>query len=278
MKGRDRRVGRYGAVALALALLAPGLALISPSPAAATTRTVSGTVICPSGQAVQGVWVQSSTGGSRFATWFGFPKLTNAAYYSAPIAFSGSSTSIELRVGCGGDAAQWRATEDSKPAALGSANRVLNVSCSSPSARGYGNRDSCTWAPKGSTAGGNQGDAGFCTWGALHQWRLATGYYPNFAPADAIDFDERAQQRGYRVTRAPSRRSIVVFNTGTFGHVGWVTNVRRVSGKIYVDYIDMNGGPWVNAAEGITTDFDEFKNRTREWTAAVNWRFIQASP
>lgn len=270
---------RFGAALVMAGLLASVLVIRAPEPAAAATRTLSGTVTCPGGQAVQGVWVQSSKGGSKFASWFPFPGLTNAASFSTSIAFSGTSTSIELRVGCGGKKSAWRATEDSKPATLGGANRVLNVSCASPAARPYGNRNSCTWAPKGWTTGANQGSAKYCTWGALHRWFGATGYYPNLAPGDAIKFDDNAQARGYRVTRAPSRRAIVVFNTGTFGHVGWVTNVRRTSdGKIWIDFNDMNGGAIVDHARGITTDFGVFKNRSRQWTSSVNWRFIQATP
>jgi surface antigen len=70
---------------------------------------------------------------------------------------------------------------------------VLNASCSSPSARPYGNRNSCAWAPKGATAATNQGEARYCTWGALDKWHTAAGYYPNLAPGNAIDFDERAR-------------------------------------------------------------------------------------
>src|SRR5690348_3319948 len=57
----------------------------APQAGAAATITISGTVACDYGHAVEGVWVQSSGGGSGFASWQAVPGFTPApwvAFYS----------------------------------------------------------------------------------------------------------------------------------------------------------------------------------------------------
>lgn len=254
---------------LALAIVA---STVAAPPAGAATPTVSGSVSCSNGQPVRGVWVQSSAGGSKWASWWAFPGRPTEAYFSASLSFGATSSSIQLHVGCGGTTSSWWST-NLTPTISVSSSRTVNASCSSTQS---GRRTSCTFPPKGQTTTYNQGIAGYCTWGAYDKWRAATGYYPNIG-GNAIAMDDNAAAKGWRVTTMPAKRAMIVFNTGTFGHVGWVTNIRRSStGKVLIDIVEMNYGSWVDAANGITTGFNKFSTRTVDWNPS-NQRFIQAT-
>jgi hypothetical protein len=79
--------------------------VLSLAPAAqAAAPTISGNVTCANGKAVVGVWIQSTGGGSKFASW----RKTSAttASYSAQVS-THLPTGISLHVGCGGSAAKW---------------------------------------------------------------------------------------------------------------------------------------------------------------------------
>lgn len=242
------------------------------SPAAAASPALSGVVTCTNGMRVQGVWVQSSAGGSKWAAWYPMPGRPTSAVFSTTLTFGPGSSNVELHVGCGRNAdGSWWSTKLT-PAIAVSGARTLNAVCD---ARSGGRSVSCSFPPSGPATSRNLGDSGYCTWGAYEQWRGATGYYPNIG-GNAAAMDDNAAAKGFRVTDVPQARAMIVFNRGTFGHVGWVTGIRRDgAGQLVIDYIDMNGGSWVDQAKGTTTDFNRFVARSTKWEPSVQ-RFILA--
>ena len=125
-------------------LLSIGLVFaISPAAQATTSLTMSGSVACAGGQPVEGVWVQSSGGGSKFAGWRA--TSSTAASYSATIS-TAVPTVISLHVGCGGSASSWNSDNRTPPTYGISGNYQLNVtSCNSPPR-------TCTWATANAAA------------------------------------------------------------------------------------------------------------------------------
>lgn len=99
-----------GIVALGVTISA-----LSALPAQAAGPTISGKVACANNQHVEGVWVQSSGGGSKFASWK--PTGTATASYSTTISTK-LPTSISLHVGCGGSTKSWK-SDNFSPAIVG---------------------------------------------------------------------------------------------------------------------------------------------------------------
>jgi len=88
---------------------------------------------------------------------------------------------------------------------------------------------------------GNFGEScGNCVWWAWHEaccnWDVALEWC-----TDARTWDEYARDNGYDVGTAPEVESIFVRDAGTWGHVGWLTEVYPDGG---FDTTEMNcGGP-----------------------------------
>lgn len=264
---RTRRLPRR--LAWVVAIVSTFCALPTGS-AQAASPSLWGVVTCSGGRAVQGVWVQSSAGGSRWADWWALPGRSSSAHFSTQLSFSGSSSKVELHVGCGTNSnGSWWST-NLTPAVTITGAKIMNAVC----AERAGRATTCSYAPTGKAAATNGGDAGYCTYGAYEQWKTATGYYPTIG-GNAGLMDDNAITRGLRVTDVPQPKSMIVFNTGGFGHVGWVTAIRKVGNTVAIDYTDMNGGAWVDKAKGITTDFNKFVARTVTWDPKVQ-RFIVA--
>jgi hypothetical protein len=121
-----------GALACANALaMAPAPALAAPalsgsgSPATAGL-SVGGLVACAPGQPVDGVWVNSSSGGSNYA------KLratsTSSASYSAWLP-TGTPTAISLHVGCGGSAVDWESANWTPVVLMVARSETINAEC-----------------------------------------------------------------------------------------------------------------------------------------------------
>jgi hypothetical protein len=83
--------------------------------AQAAGPTINGNVTCANNQHVEGVWVQSGGGGSKFASWKSTGTAT--ASYSASISTK-LPTSISLHVGCGGSTKTWK-SDNFSPAIVG---------------------------------------------------------------------------------------------------------------------------------------------------------------
>jgi surface antigen len=111
----------------------------------------------------------------------------------------------------------------------------------------------------------NLGVAGYCTWGALEQWRANTGYYPSWS-GDAMYWASTAKRNGWTVVPNAETRSIVVFQPGvqgarSSGHVGWVTSVDNRADGRYITFIEMNG----------TAGFNKWDNRTVKDIAGMSY-------
>ncbi|HEY6731028.1 MAG TPA: CHAP domain-containing protein [Solirubrobacterales bacterium] len=235
MQGRSS--WRHGA-ALGLVVSFTLAIAVSSLPAnAAAAITISGTVRCPSGAKVVGVWVQSSGGGSKFASRSGYPGNSTINGYSASV----NPGSVELHIGCGGSEASW-ASDQYTTKVTASSSRNLNATCSGPA--GTFRKVACAFparpnlaAPSTNTfAGGN------CTWYAADKWRKATGKYPSWS-GNAQYWNNNA--KGWTVTSVPAPRSVVVFEPGIQGaskdgHVAWVESVSYRSDGWYLNVSEMN--------------------------------------
>lgn len=217
------------------------LEVAHPIPAmAATTREVRGTVVCRGGHAVTGVWINSSAGGSKFASFNRFAGKPHAAYYKASVVTAAATTSIRLEVGCGGTTSSWWSKNLTAYATV-SGTRTLSTRCSEAA----GTAQRCTWPPQGTTVSTNPGSPGNCTWGAQEQWKSRTGSYLRTS-GDAGEWNTTAASYGWYVSSVPHVRSIVVFEpgsggSGAAGHVAYVTGVTHVgSGAFDVQVIEMN--------------------------------------
>jgi cell wall-associated NlpC family hydrolase len=120
---------------LAVLTCAAASALVmSLAPAAlAATPTISGSVTCANNKGIEGVWVQSSVNGSKFATLKTPGAVTTT--YSATIS-TALPTNISLHVGCGGSTQNW-ASSNFSPAIAGvngsitlSVTNCVNGQCS----------------------------------------------------------------------------------------------------------------------------------------------------
>jgi cell wall-associated NlpC family hydrolase len=99
-----RQLGRSFAVALiALGSIGVVVAVSTSDAGAATTVKVSGGVSC-SYNPVVGIWVQDSNGTGQFASW---QKASPGGYSAAYIVSVPVSTTVQLRVGCGGNPTTW---------------------------------------------------------------------------------------------------------------------------------------------------------------------------
>jgi hypothetical protein len=99
---------RPSRIATAALTVAFALSLISVSAASATTTiSLSGTVACENGGKVNGVWVQSSAGGSNWATYTRRTDASWIADYKFSWSISATASTVELHVGCGGSTATW---------------------------------------------------------------------------------------------------------------------------------------------------------------------------
>jgi surface antigen len=243
-KDRFRRIKR-SAAGFGTGILIAGSALtFGATPAAAATGTISGTVVCNSGQPVVGVYVNSSKGGSGWASWQAQPGRSNVAKFSRGVTTTGG-TSIRLDVGCGGTPSKWRGNNRTGTFTI-SGSDIRNVSCNDTT--GTGTR--CSLPPRGSTRSTNWFSPGYCTWGAAEKFRQVVGAYPNWS-GNALDWDTNAAKAGWRVTSVPSPQSIFVFqaNQGTnssLGHVGYVRAIEYRSGATYIHTTEMNGSAGFN--------------------------------
>jgi hypothetical protein len=145
-----RRTGRFKPVAvvslLTVALLASGTYVLSQILGSQGGTTVTGSIICDSGQRVVGVWIAASTGqaDSGFAH-LGPPSPTAISY---PIGSKGAYSyrlphggSYAVHVGCGGTAHNW-ATSDYSPLL---SSRTVHLRCQAPvkSTSGTSSRGQC---------------------------------------------------------------------------------------------------------------------------------------
>lgn len=261
------------AVLVGCVFAAAPLLVVDASPASAATVTVSGSVWCANGAAVEGVWVASTGGGSNYATFARFGGAPYGATYSRAV----GAGSISLHVGCGGSASAWAVPNYSTSSYAIGGSRVLNAKCSGSvtnSATGHG---SCSWPAAGTAGGGDNFDHGYCTDGAAQKWHAYTGHWPGWT-GDAHSWSTTAVKTGNLVQPIPTVDSVIVFQDPTpFGHVAWVTGVTANASGATISYVQMNGGTIVNQTTGVTTLFNQWSNGSTTINPAKSTdRFIVA--
>lgn len=104
----------------------------------------------------------------------------------------------------------------------------------------------------------NTGTAGQCTWGALHQWFEAAGYYPALE-GNAMDWADSARAHGWTVVTEAQPRAIVVFQpwlpgVSPYGHAAWVNSVSQRGDGTWINIIEMNNASHGGAGEWWTRD------------------------
>jgi surface antigen len=230
--------------------------------ASAATYTVKGTVVCPSGQAVTGIWVRSSAGGADFATnWKDtvYPGRPHVARYSRTLS-TNLPSKIGLNVGCGGSTTTWKYKPKTPDKTVSSGSVLyLNTTCTTSACSFYPNRTSTpTYSFFDSSYKDPRGDGkGWCTYRAAAFWKEMTGQNPNWR-GDAGDWDDYAEAKKWAIGTVPRPDSIVVWQPGTastWGHVAYVADVRKYNGALQMKVYDRNwdgkggdrNGTWVTA-------------------------------
>lgn len=143
-----------------VALLASSYVLATPAPwASASSKTIqiAGIVQCKNGsQQVEGVWVNSSKGGSKFATWIwaGYTSTSKSTYaaYTASLSVSSTPTTVQLRIGCGGSSSTWGSTNTTASKSV-SGSTLISATCANPSTANHANKQTCSIASNGSDSG-----------------------------------------------------------------------------------------------------------------------------
>lgn len=229
-----------GATLLVIVVTLLGLEIAGPTAAEAATSSVSGVVVCTTGNPVVGVWVDSSAGGSGWAGWSRQPGAPHVAQYSRAISPGGS---VSLHVGCGGEPSRWRG-DNWTPRIGVSGARILNATCND----GVGTGVRCSFPASGATRGSNWFSAGYCTWGAAVKFKQAVGGYPSWS-GNAYQWATNAINAGWVVRPEPMPRSVFVFQpyqgtNSALGHVGWVDWVEYRSDGAYLHTTEMNARSW----------------------------------
>lgn len=243
-----------------------------PAVAASYNVVFSGTVVCDSSSdGVQGVWVHSNDGSDGFATWWAYPGRLNAARYSISVTSSRPDPAVRLDIGCGGTTKAWR--RNLKTPDFRTRNGYTENRRCTGSHTAANNALVCTPSPQARSVSSNQGDYGYCTYGAYLKWREWTGRsdYPDIS-GNAKQMDDNARAKGFYVSSVPHVGSMVVFNNADqWGHVGWVTAVRKSGSGVVFDYVDMNGGTyWIDQSTAKTEMFNRWGTKTNKvWDPAI---------
>ena len=251
---------------LSSVLVSPRLAVAGAAPA---PLTVTGAVQCAAGRNVVGVWVASTGAGSGWASWKDDPGRDDVAYYSRTIT-SAVAVGVALHVGCGGTARKWLA-DDRMPGRLSvSPGRqfVINaLACGTDLPTLVPGRTligSCSLPPagKGGSLTSDPGDPGNCTCGAAFFWKENTGSYPAWGGNANVwaDASTGAPASGWDVVDFPVPHALVVWPSGRFGHVAWVTGINWRTSTLR--FIDMNGGNWTDPAAGVTSLLGQWDAKT----------------
>jgi hypothetical protein len=117
-----------------------------------TQITVQGTVGC-AGHNVEGVWIDSSGGGSKFASWTPTTGHPVTATYAATLSTL-LATTIRLHVGCGGSTGGWWSDNRTPGTSIGG-SATLNATCNEGTTKPpSGDNTRCSWAmpPMGGVA------------------------------------------------------------------------------------------------------------------------------
>jgi hypothetical protein len=214
------------------------------------------------------VWVESSAGGSNWASWKALPGNATVALYSFLLA-TPVNTSISLHVGCAiaaGTSGTW-ASDNHTPNYSNTANstaplviNALNCSSGTTLVAKKTVTGACALPTKGtlSSAATNPSDHGYCTCGASYFWKNNTGGYPSWG-GDASAWASGAHSMNWTVVSFPAPHALIVWAAGD--HVGWVTSVNWDSQTL--TYVDMNGGnAWTDETQKKTNLFNAFDQKT----------------
>ncbi len=121
---------RFAAVLVTAVTSASALLVASPVPADAATAqiTISGTVACRGGHEVVGVWVASSGGGSKWASYTKRSYAPWVAEYTATFTTS-TPTKIRIDTGCGRTSTGAWYSNNASPTYSTSSSKKINLVC-----------------------------------------------------------------------------------------------------------------------------------------------------
>ncbi|WP_459722668.1 CHAP domain-containing protein [Actinophytocola sp. KF-1] len=215
--------------------------LAATEASAAVTYNVRGTVTCPGGYPVSGVYLHSSGGGSAFASWTAYPGASNIARFSKSFS-TRLSTTIYFSVGCGRGSApgSWK-TSNASPKVTVSSGSIYytNAECNA--------RGTCSYFPMEDNRPAAPStnvvkDRTQCTYRAGEFWKLMTKRYPNWGGNGGY-WDDNAKAVGWSVRAWPRINSLFVkqpTSSNPAGHVGYVADVRVYNGALQMKIYDRN--------------------------------------
>lgn len=236
-----KRMNRLTGLAKALLAIVLGATIalgMGTAAGAASTVTVSGVASCDNGQAIVGIWMNSSGGGAGWVTDRpSMPGRANIAVFHKTFT-ANLPTRVSFDVGCGGTPAKWTSSNKSPVVTVSSATFTSNLWCNGNgvcrTAKAPANTGSSTVNPAAGVC--------WCTYRAAEFWKKMTGRYPAWG-GDAGYWDDRAPTLGWEVSSEPRPRSLFVDQpaNGGVGHVGYVSDVRIVNGTLQIQISDRNG-------------------------------------
>jgi hypothetical protein len=258
---------------LAALLLTISLVGVAAPASAATTETVAitGSVQCTQRMPVEGIWVNSSLGGSGWAGRItGHDATVN--YFRYPSSGTISlpyGTYISLHVGCGGNTSTWASDNLTGNVVLHyGGHLIVNAySCQPPKwVSGQTVQGSCSLPPEGTLGSSTtnpfgtaaSGGKGYCTCGAAYMWFKNTGWYPAWT-GDASGWATNAQALHWTVFTYPAEHALIVWPG--LDHVGYVTSINIATDTL--TFMDMNGGnAYINKGAQQTNLFGEYDAKT----------------
>jgi len=186
------------AITLGVSSLTVGAVIVGMAPAASAsvTITVRGGVSC-SHYPVEGVWIQSSNGGSEFASWSKASSAGLSAAFSASITVSSLPTSVQLHVGCNGSTASWWSDNWTPSTSVGG-SAILDATCNEGTSKPPSGANSrCAYESVGaaivaaarSMSGNHYCYDGGTTTGPSHGSGNYAGLAPDCAKSSTIGFD-----------------------------------------------------------------------------------------
>lgn len=270
---------RRTALLTVLVLLAAVFLPAAPARAATATVRFRGSVTCPSGYPFAGAWVESSGGGSGFATNSVMPGTDNRlAIVSRTLTNVTVPTILRINVGCGlkANGTDWKKVYNGlgRTSASGAGMVFINVSCTTTSCTTAprGNAGSTTRNPATTTNPADMYGQEWCTYRASAFWKQMTGSFPSWS-GDAGAWDNNAPAQNWAVRSWPEPDTLMIWQppVGTVGHVGYVAHVRNNNGTMQVKIYDRNwdGQPYNQ----------QLFNRDGKWEAIpAGARFIRVPP
>jgi cell wall-associated NlpC family hydrolase len=235
---------------LATAMSIGGLVIAGVTVGAASTASASSSITIRGGVScshypVEGVWIQSSNGGSTFASWSKASPAGLSAAFSASITVSGLPTDIQLHVGCNGSTSSWW-SDNWTPSTSVNGSVILDATCNEGTSQPPAGANSrCAYQSVGATivnaAKSMSGDHycydGGTPTGPSHGSGNYAGLAPDCSNSSTVGFD----CTGLTLFSVFHATDITLPHNGTQATVGGGTLIKSISSLQPGDIIFFGG-------------------------------------